>query len=90
MAAYPYPNPASGSSMNVYCSLCEPGLVTVSVYNTASERIGVYTFSGETGSNVTSVNIGGFVHGIYYLLLKSKGASGTRRSNMVKFSVIHG
>jgi hypothetical protein len=88
MAAYPYPNPASGSSMNIYCSLCEPGSVTVSIFNAAAERVGVSTFDGQTGSNVASVNISNFAHGVYYLLIRSKGTSGTRKSGVVKFAVV--
>ncbi len=87
MAAYPYPNPASGNNMNVYCSLCEPGTVTVTLYKTASERVGASTFRGQSGSNVTSVNISGYVHGVYYLFVRSVGVSGTRKSGMVKFAV---
>lgn len=74
--------------MDVLCNLCEPSSVTLTVYNTAAERIAVYTEAGGDGANVYSMNIANFAHGIYFLLVQSSGPSGSRKSNVMKFAVV--
>ncbi len=74
--------------MNVLCNLCEPSSVTMTVYNTAAERIAIYNQPGTDGANVYSVNIASFAHGIYFLLVQSSGPSGSRKSNVMKFAVV--
>jgi hypothetical protein len=70
ITAYSYPNPAIGGAMSVWCDLCETSTVNITVYNVAAERIASYDFSGSNGSNVYSLNIAEFAHGIYFLIRK--------------------
>jgi hypothetical protein len=74
--------------MNVFCVLCEPGSVVITVYNVAAEKIAIYNYSGSDGSNVYSLNIIGFAHGVYFFMMQSTGPSGNRQSGIKKFAII--
>jgi hypothetical protein len=88
ISGYPYPNPATGNTMNLLCDLCESSSVVVSVYNVAAEKVATYNYAGFSGANIYSLDIGGLAHGVYYLMIRSNGPSGSRKSNIDKFAVI--
>jgi hypothetical protein len=88
IAGYSYPNPATGGTMNISCVLCEFSTVTIAVYNVAAEKIASYDFSGANGTNVYSLNITGFSHGVYFFIIQSSGPSGNRKSNIEKFAIV--
>lgn len=85
---YCYPNPASGTSATILCNLCEPGQVSIRVYNTAAELVETYSFKGNGGANTQSINIGGLSHGIYYYVVQAQGSMGTYKSETSKFAVV--
>ena len=74
--------------MNVSCDLCESSSVVVTVYNITGEKIAVYNYSGSSGTNVYSLNIAPFAHGVYFLIIQSAGPSGSRKSAIKKFAVV--
>jgi hypothetical protein len=88
IAGYSYPNPATGGNMSVLCNLCETSSVSIAVYNMVAEKIANYDFLGSSGTNIYSLNIGGFAHGIYFLIIQSSGPSGNRKSGIQKFAVV--
>ena len=74
--------------MSVLCDLCEPSSLIITVYNVAAEKIATYNFLGSSGSNIYSLNIAGFAHGVYFLMIQSSGPSGSRQSGVKKFAVV--
>jgi hypothetical protein len=86
--SYSYPNPASGGTMSLFCDLCESSTVVITVYNVAAEKIATYNYPGSDGSNVYSLNIAGFAHGVYFFMMQSTGPSGNRQSGVKKFAII--
>ena len=85
---YCYPDPASGSSATVFCNLCEPGRVSLTVYNAAAELVETRSFTGSAGSNLFPLDVGSLAHGVYYYVVKSQGAGGSHKSNTAKFAVV--
>ncbi len=88
ISCFSYPNPASGGTMNVSCDLCEPSSVAATVFGVTGEKIAVYNYSGSSGTNLYSLDITHFAHGIYFLIVQSSGPSGSRKSGIKKFAIV--
>ncbi|HTA75787.1 MAG TPA: T9SS type A sorting domain-containing protein, partial [bacterium] len=88
IACFSYPNPALGIAMSVSCELCEPSSVVMTVFGVTGEKIAVYNYSGSSGTNLYSLDITHFAHGIYFLIVQSSGPSGSRKSGIKKFAIV--
>jgi len=85
---FSYPNPATGSTMNIHFALCEPSSIKIFVYNTSGSLVGTDSFTGIMGSNVLSIDISKYSYGIYYFVVQGTGVSGVRKSKAYKFAVV--
>lgn len=64
-----YPNPAKGHQTNLSINTSEGKQVEMVVYDMTGKKIGLRTLSLEKGENIISIDVNGYIPGVYTIVL---------------------
>jgi hypothetical protein len=85
--SYAYPNPAVGWTLRLHLQLCQPGRLSLFLYNITGEMVGQSAYDGLSGANDLALSIQGWAPGVYLYRFEVEDADGKRHLKPGKFAI---
>lgn len=85
--SYAYPNPAVGWTLRLHLQLCQPGRLSLFLYNVTGEMVGQSAYDGLSGANDLALSIQGWAPGVYFYRFEIEDSGGKRHLKPVKFAI---